>query len=101
MKFKGMLGLSFVLLSCFALASDAPAISKITPKDITLGMVSQIKVGSSNRAQVTELLGVPWRTVNYGDCNPIAYQELWAYLGPEAGGLFRLRSCDDVAGSAA
>jgi len=100
MKFKGMLGLSFVLLSCFALASDAPAISKITPKDITLGMVSKIKVGSSNRAQVTELLGVPWRTVNYGDCNPIDYQEIWEYLGHEAGGVFRISIEYDEAGIA-
>lgn len=100
MKSKGMLlAFSFMLLSCFALASEAPA-PKMTPKDVTLDMVSKIKVGSSNRAQVTGLLGAPWRTVNYGDCNPIDYQEIWEYLGRDAGGVFRISIEFDDAGIA-
>src|SRR5260370_22000794 len=100
MKSKGMLrAFSFMLLSCFALASEAPA-PKITPKDVTLDMVSKIKVGSSNRAQVTLLLGAPWRTVNYVACNPIDYQEIWEYLGRDARCVFRISIAIDEAGIA-
>jgi len=101
MKSKGMLlAVSLMLLSRFAPASEAPAIANIAAKDVTLDMVSKIKVGMSNRAQVTELLGAPWRTVNYGDCNPIDYQEIWEYMGHEAGGVFRISIEFDEAGIA-
>ena len=101
MKYKGMLlVLSLVLPCCFAIASEAPRIAKVTTKDVTVETVSKIKVGSSNRSQVTELLGTPWRTVNYGDCNPTDYQEIWEYLGHDAGGVFRISVEFDEAGIA-
>jgi outer membrane protein assembly factor BamE (lipoprotein component of BamABCDE complex) len=61
-------------------------------------MVAKIRVGSSTRAQVTELLGTPWRMVNYGDCNPIDDQEMWEYLGQDADGKFRINLEFDEAG---
>ena len=27
---------------------------------------------------------------NYGDCNPIDYQEIWEYLGHNADGAFKI-----------
>jgi len=102
MKSLGVvLTFSLLLLSSFALASDAAKVSpKVTAKDVTVDMASKIKVGSSNRARVTELLGAPWRSVNYGDCEKSGYQEVWEYLGHEAGAVFRISIQFDEAGIA-
>jgi outer membrane protein assembly factor BamE (lipoprotein component of BamABCDE complex) len=96
MKFKRMLGaFTFTLLSCLMLPSQT-----VASKNVTLDMVSKIKVGSSNRAQVLELLRTPWRSVDYGDCNPVDYQEIWEYLGQDAAGVFRISIEFDEAGIA-
>jgi outer membrane protein assembly factor BamE (lipoprotein component of BamABCDE complex) len=85
-----------VMVFCFALAcssaaaSDAPAPTKAATPDLTMDVVTQVKVGTSTGAQVRELLGTPWRTLNYGDCNPMDYQEIWEYLGHDDNGRFRI-----------
>ena len=101
MKSKRMLGaFTFMLLPCLMLPSQTVATAKTTSRNVTLDMVSKIKVGSSNRTQVMELLGTPWRTVDYGDCNPVDYQEVWEYLGQDAVGVFRVSIEFDEAGIA-
>jgi outer membrane protein assembly factor BamE (lipoprotein component of BamABCDE complex) len=80
----------FVLICSFAAATDSPkSVTPATP-DLSMDMVAKIKVGSSTGAQIRELLGTPWRTLNYGDCNPIDYQETWEYLGHDGDGRFRI-----------
>jgi hypothetical protein len=94
MKSKFLLvALSIGLLGAFSTASDAP--KPATPAttathELTMDMVAKIKVGTATGAQLKELLGAPFRTTNYGDCNPVDYQEIWEYLGRDAGGTFKI-----------
>ncbi len=92
--------LCFVLFYSFAAASDVPKTATPTTNDLNMDMVAKITVGSSTRTQVKELLGNPWRTVNYGDCNPTDYQEIWEYLGHDADGRFKINIVFDDAGIA-
>ena len=70
-------------------------------KDATMDMVAKIKVGSSTMAQVTELLGAPWRIMNDVDCHPEGYQgETWEYLGHDADGSVKINVQFDRAGVA-
>jgi outer membrane protein assembly factor BamE (lipoprotein component of BamABCDE complex) len=82
--------LSVLLLCSFALASDATGSANYLSRDLNMETVGKIKVGSTTSAQVQQLLGPPWRTTNYGDCNPIDYQEFWEYVGKDSTGLFRI-----------
>ncbi len=82
--------LSALLLGSFAVMSDAASPPNYLNRDLNMETVAKIKVGSSTSAQVEQLLGPPWRTTNYGDCNPIDYQEFWEYIGKDATGLFRI-----------
>ena len=61
---------------------------------------SNIKAGSSTQADVTALLGTPWRTTNYGDCHPVDYQEVWEYRGRDSAGIYTLHIEFDEAGVA-
>ncbi len=51
---------------------------------------SKIESGSSTKAEVRALLGTPWRTTNYGDCNPVDWQETWEYRGQDSTGTYKL-----------
>jgi hypothetical protein len=82
--------LSVLLLSSFAVASDPAGSANYLSRDLKMETVGKIKVGRTTSAQVQQLLGPPWRTTNYGDCNPIDYQEFWEYVGKDATGLFRI-----------
>jgi outer membrane protein assembly factor BamE (lipoprotein component of BamABCDE complex) len=92
------LSLSILLLCAFSPASDAPK-PAATPAthELTMDMVAKIKVGTTTGDQLKEMLGMPWRTNNYGDCNPIDYQESWEYLGRDAGGTFKITVIFDEA----
>jgi len=92
--------LCLALSYSFAVASEAPKAAASTTSDLSMDLVAKIKVGSSTGAQVKELLGTPWRTNNYGDCNPVDYQETWEYLGHDADGRFKISIEFDEAGIA-
>jgi outer membrane protein assembly factor BamE (lipoprotein component of BamABCDE complex) len=79
-----------LLLSAFVVASDTSGSAKYLNEHLNMEAVAKIKVGSSTSTEVEQLLGTPWRTTNYGDCNPADYQELWEYVGKDSTGLFRL-----------
>ena len=79
-----------LLLSAFAVASDTSGSANYLNGHLNMETLAKIKVGSSTSAEVEQLLGAPWRTTNYGDCNPVDYQELWEYVGKDSTGLFRL-----------
>src|ERR1700751_5974521 len=79
---------------------DTPESAAFTTHEVTLEMVAKIKVGHTTGAQIRELLGTPWRTNNYGDCNVIDYQETWEYLGHDAEGRFKISIEFDEAGIA-
>lgn len=81
---------SALLLSFFPIASDAAGSANYLGRDLNMETVAKIKVGSTTSAQVEQLLGPPWRSTNYGDCNPIDYQEFWEYVGKDSTGLFRI-----------
>jgi outer membrane protein assembly factor BamE (lipoprotein component of BamABCDE complex) len=96
MRYRWPLSVLLVtLLYSFALGSDASAAG-----DLNGEMIAKIKVGSTTRAQVKELLGAPSRMNNYGDCNPVDYQETWEYLGHDANGAFKISIEFDEAGIA-
>jgi outer membrane protein assembly factor BamE (lipoprotein component of BamABCDE complex) len=82
--------LLFMSALAFAAASDAAKPANYVSSSLSTETVAKIKVGSSTSAQVEQLLGAPWRTTNYGDCNPIDYQEFWEYVGQDSTGLFRI-----------
>jgi len=84
----------------FAGTPDTPKSAAFTTNDVTMEMIAKIKVGSSTGAQIKELLGTPWRTNNYGDCNVVDYQETWEYLGHDADGRFKISIEFDEAGIA-
>lgn len=88
------------LLCSFSTAAEPPQAGKPSIGDATLADVAKIKVGISTREQIRELLGAPFRTTNYGDCNPIDYQEFWEYLGHDADGIFKIHIEFDEAGIA-
>jgi outer membrane protein assembly factor BamE (lipoprotein component of BamABCDE complex) len=81
--------LGAVLLS--GLATGAATSKPATPAGNDLmDKAAKIKAGSSTGVQVSELLGAPWRSTNYGDCHPVDYQEIWEYVGHDSTGLFRI-----------
>ncbi|HUJ24261.1 MAG TPA: outer membrane protein assembly factor BamE [Bryobacteraceae bacterium] len=75
---------------CFAATPDTPKAAAVTTHEVSMEMVAKIKVGDTTGAQIRELLGTPWRTNNYGDCNVVDYQETWEYLGHDADGQFKI-----------
>jgi len=85
---------------CFAATPDTPKAAALTTNEVTMEAVAKIKVGDTTGAQIRELLGTPWRTNNYGDCNVVDYQESWEYLGHDANGQFKINIEFDEAGVA-
>jgi hypothetical protein len=49
---------------------------------------AQVKPGLS-KARVRQLLGVPWRTMQYNDLDPPG-DEIWEYRGRDANGTYRI-----------
>jgi outer membrane protein assembly factor BamE (lipoprotein component of BamABCDE complex) len=88
------------LLCSFSAWAEPPQASKPTASEVILENVAKIKVGSSTREQIKELLGTPVRMTNYGDCNPVDYQEIWEYLGHDANGIFKIHIEFDESGIA-
>jgi len=89
-----------VLLCSFSLAAAPPQSSAPQSGEVLLANVAKIKVGYTNRDQIKELLGAPFRTTNDGDCHPVDYQEKWEYLGQDANGIFKIHIEFDEAGIA-
>lgn len=90
--------LVLVLAGSLVGASDAPHPGPAP--ELRMAAVGKISVGNSTRAGVTELLGRPWRTVHYGDCNAVEYQELWEYWGHDANASFKITIAFDDSGIA-
>ena len=82
------------------LASDAPGSAPAASRELRMDLVTKISIGSSTRTGVAKLLGRPWRTVHYGDCNAVEYQELWEYWGHDVTGSFKITIEFDDAGIA-
>jgi outer membrane protein assembly factor BamE (lipoprotein component of BamABCDE complex) len=89
-----------VLLCSFSTAAQTQQSGTSAGGNVTLANVAKIKVGASTGDQIKELLGTPFRATNYGDCNPIDYQEVWEYLGHDADGMFKIHIEFDEAGVA-
>jgi outer membrane protein assembly factor BamE (lipoprotein component of BamABCDE complex) len=83
-----------------AATPDTPKDAALATHDVSMEMVAKIKVGDTTGAQIRELLGTPWRTNNYGDCNVVDYQETWEYLGHDADGQFKINIEFDETGIA-
>ena len=72
MKYRStLIAFCLALIFSFAVAADSPKSAVPALHELTMNMVAKIHVGISTRAQLRELLGTPWRTTNYGDCNPV------------------------------
>lgn len=84
------LTLCIALLCAFSAASDAPKPATTAAPEFSMEAVAKIKVGTTNSADVEQLLGKPYRMTNYGDCNPIDYQEFWEYAVRNADGWSRI-----------
>ncbi len=82
------------------LASDAPGSAPAVSRELRTDLVTKIRIGSATRDRVAKLLGRPWRTVHYGDCNAVENQELWEYWGHDVTGSFKLTIEFDDAGIA-
>lgn len=80
--------LVLALAGSFVPASEAPRPGRAD--EPLMDLVAKINVGNATRAGVTKLLGRPWRTVHYGDCNALEYQELWEYWGHDADASFKI-----------
>jgi outer membrane protein assembly factor BamE (lipoprotein component of BamABCDE complex) len=90
--------LVLALAGSLVAASDAPHSGPA--HELQMDRVGKISVGSTTRAGVTQLLGRPWRTVHYGDCNAVEYQELWEYWGHDANAGFKITIAFDDSGIA-
>jgi outer membrane protein assembly factor BamE (lipoprotein component of BamABCDE complex) len=71
-------------------AFAAPPGSADYPSEVNMSNVAKIQVGITTGEQVRALLGAPYRMNNYGDCNPVDYQEVWEYIGHDANGIFKI-----------
>ena len=99
MKYRStLIAFCLALIFSFAVAADSPKSAVPALHELTMNMVAKIHVGISTRAQLRELLGTPWRTTNYSDCNPVDYQEIWEYLGRGADDAVRITVMFDEAG---
>jgi hypothetical protein len=89
------LALSIGLLCALSPASDAPKPAAAATHELTMDNVAKIKVGAMTGAQVTQLLGTPYRSSSLGcsgeangEENANGYDEIWEYLGHDANGPF-------------
>ncbi|MFZ3266270.1 MAG: outer membrane protein assembly factor BamE [Terriglobales bacterium] len=88
MKIPLMCIATIVLLCTFAAAQTPQA--DTASHDVNLTNVAKIKVGSTTREQIKDLLGPPYRMTNYADCSPMDYQEFWEYVGHDQNGIFKI-----------
>ncbi len=87
-KLLGVLLITVVCTMAFAAEAPTPAIN--TTPQFDMQNVAKIKVGTTTGREVVALLGQPYRMTNYGDCNPVDYQEFWEYAVKEADGWVRI-----------
>lgn len=96
MKFKHAISVLCLISGC---ATQSPA-QRRDPAEAS----SKIQVGSFTQAQVRAVLGVPWRTTNYGEsycgCPHRDLQEVWEYHGTDSAGAYKLHIEFDDAGIA-
>lgn len=75
--------LAFALCFCPLSAAFAAASTAIDPQ-----VLAKVVPGIS-KAQVTALLGAPWRTVQYNDLDEVE-NEFWEYRGKDTQGPYRV-----------
>lgn len=76
---------------CFCPLSAAFAAAK-PPADTSTAIDPQVLakvVPGISKAQVTALLGAPWRTVQYNDLDEVE-NEFWEYRGKDSQGTYRV-----------
>jgi len=89
--------LCFVSAAVASGADDLPGPEKSTTTDVRAKVgaltvindttFSEIRVGSSTKAQVRELLGAPWRTAMFADdADDEDAHEIWEYRGRDTTG---------------
>ncbi len=89
--------LAFALCFCplsaaFAAAAPATAAAAKPPADASTAIDPQVLakvVPGISKAQVTALLGAPWRTVQYNDLDEVE-NEFWEYRGKDTQGPYRV-----------
>ena len=90
MRSKRMLILVMLLVSPgIGLAGD-PAKPATTASDDLVAEIARIRVGSSTQAEVAQLLGTPWRSVNTNDDPDDDDYRIWEYVGRDGTGRFRI-----------
>lgn len=87
--------LAFALCFCplsAAFAATAAAIAAKPAADASTAIDPQVLakvVPGISKAQVTSLLGAPWRTVQYNDLDTVE-NEFWEYRGKDSHGTYRV-----------
>ena len=90
MRSKLMLILLVALLwPGLSLAGD-PAKPIAAARDDLVANIARIKVGNSTQAEVAQLLGTPWRTIDTNDDPDDDDYRVWEYVGQDATGWFRI-----------
>lgn len=83
---------AFALCFCplsAALAAEATAAKPAADASSIDPQVLAKVVPGISKAQVTSLLGAPWRTVQYNDLDEVE-NELWEYRGKDSQGTYRV-----------
>jgi outer membrane protein assembly factor BamE (lipoprotein component of BamABCDE complex) len=60
---------------------------------ISAQTLARVMPGTSTKAQISSLLGAPWRVVQFNDCGmamPGQADETWDYRGKDPQGMYRL-----------
>jgi len=89
-------GLALCLLgNSAARSADGWSIAVPPPHTDTISAakLAQVKPGSSTKNEVQELLGAPWRILQFNDCGmsmPGQADESWDYRGRNAKGTYRV-----------
>lgn len=90
MNFKLQIILLVMVVFVGTLSFAADASKPATTPQFNMENVAKIKVGTTTGPEILALLGQPYRMTNYGDCNPIDYQEFWEYAAKEGDGWVRI-----------
>jgi hypothetical protein len=77
-----------VLVLCMFTGLSPHAGTAQAPGTINAQRLARVIPGIS-KARVKELLGVPWRTVQYNDLDELE-NEFWEYRGKDAQGSYRI-----------
>ena len=71
------------------LAGD-PAKPAAAARDELVAKITRIRVGSSTQADVAQLLGTPWRTIDTNDDPDDDDYRVWEYIGQDSTEWFRI-----------